>query len=163
VDKRTHLAISNFAHWQPGTKPLNTWHWKVHLPSIGFGHKYINNFRVFRSTKSLTFSIIRDCHWDLHRIELISENASAPGVRSAFPWTSPAAYTPGTVVFWNSSTFMFPRLSNSTPWQKKTHASHFLHATITGSSFAAGCLRNLLPGSAPVSLQWFELVLIIQQ
>ena len=36
-------------------------------------------------------------------------------------------------------------------------------ATITGSIFAAGCLRNLLPGSAPISLQWFMLVLIIQQ
>jgi len=35
--------------------------------------------------------------------------------------------------------------------------------TITGSSFAAGCLRNLLPGSAPIFLQWFKLVLIIQQ
>ena len=35
--------------------------------------------------------------------------------------------------------------------------------TITGSSFAAGCLRNLLPGSAPISLQWFKIVLIIQQ
>jgi len=36
-------------------------------------------------------------------------------------------------------------------------------ATITGSSFAAGCLRNLLPGSAPIFLQWFKLVLTIQQ
>jgi len=26
-------------------------------------------------------------------------------------------------------------------------------ATITGSIFAAGCMRNLLPGSAPISLQ----------
>jgi len=32
-------------------------------------------------------------------------------------------------------------------------------ATITGSGFAAGCLRNLLPGSAPICLQWFKLVL----
>jgi len=30
-------------------------------------------------------------------------------------------------------------------------------ATITGSSFAAGCMRNLLPGSAPISLKWFSL------
>jgi len=27
----------------------------------------------------------------------------------------------------------------------------------SGSSFAAGCMRNLLPGSAPISLQWFSL------
>ena len=31
--------------------------------------------------------------------------------------------------------------------------------TITGPSFAAGCIRNLLPGSAPISLQWFSLYL----
>jgi len=30
-------------------------------------------------------------------------------------------------------------------------------ATITGSSFATGCMRNLLPGFAPISLQWFSL------
>jgi len=30
-------------------------------------------------------------------------------------------------------------------------------AKITGSSCAAGCMRNLLPGSAPISLQWFSL------
>ena len=29
----------------------------------------------------------------------------------------------------------------------------------SGSSFAAGCMRNLLPGSAPISLQWFSLYL----
>ena len=29
----------------------------------------------------------------------------------------------------------------------------------SNSSFAAGCMRNLLPGSAPVSLQWFSLYL----
>jgi len=29
--------------------------------------------------------------------------------------------------------------------------------------FAAGFLRNLLPGSAPMFLQWFKLALIIQQ
>jgi len=28
-----------------------------------------------------------------------------------------------------------------------------LKSTITDSYFAAGCLRNLLPGSAPISLQ----------
>jgi len=30
-------------------------------------------------------------------------------------------------------------------------------ATITNSSFAAGCMRNLLPGFAPISLQWISL------
>ena len=34
---------------------------------------------------------------------------------------------------------------------------------ITGPSFSAGILRDRLPGSAPISLQWFKLVLIIQQ
>ena len=29
----------------------------------------------------------------------------------------------------------------------------------SGSSFAASCMRNLLPGSAPISLQWFSLYL----
>jgi len=33
--------------------------------------------------------------------------------------------------------------------------------TITGFSFAASCLRNLLPGSAPIFLRWFKLVPII--
>ena len=36
-------------------------------------------------------------------------------------------------------------------------------ATITGPSFSAGILRDRLPGSAPISLQWFKLVLIIHQ
>ena len=30
-------------------------------------------------------------------------------------------------------------------------------ATKNALSFSAGCLRNLLPGSAPISLQWFSL------
>jgi len=34
-----------------------------------------------------------------------------------------------------------------------------MKAIITGSSFASGCMRNLLPGSAPISLQWFSLYL----
>jgi len=32
-------------------------------------------------------------------------------------------------------------------------------ATKTALSFSAGCLRNLLPGFAPISLQWFSLYL----
>jgi len=35
--------------------------------------------------------------------------------------------------------------------------------TITGPSFSAGSLRDRLPGSAPISLQWIKLVLIIHQ
>jgi len=38
-----------------------------------------------------------------------------------------------------------------------------LYTTITGPSFSASILRDRLPGSAPISLQWFKLVLIIQQ
>jgi len=36
-------------------------------------------------------------------------------------------------------------------------------STITGSSFVADCLRNLLPGYTLIFLQWFKLTLIIQQ
>jgi len=34
---------------------------------------------------------------------------------------------------------------------------------ITGPRFSAGILRDRLPGSAPISLQWFKLLHIIQQ
>jgi len=37
-----------------------------------------------------------------------------------------------------------------------------LKRTIPGSCFAAGCLKNLLPGPAPTFLQWFKLSLIIR-
>jgi len=36
---------------------------------------------------------------------------------------------------------------------------NWLECNDSGSSFAAGCMRNLLPGSVPISLQWFGLYL----
>ena len=39
-----------------------------------------------------------------------------------------------------------------------TPGVHHVHkCSITNSSFAAGCMRNLLPGFAPISLHWFSL------